>query len=161
EEGTLGDRGRRLDFRDSVVVLTTTAAGEHLLERPTFVVGRLGADPDHGGLAERVRAELANVLRPELLARLGLGPFPGLTRDDLREVLDREVEEASRRLAEKEGLMLVVTAEARELLADQVAPSEQGAWPLRRAVERLLLEPLAEEMLRGRLRGNATITVGV
>ena len=158
EEGILAEGARRLDFRDSVLILTTTVGSEQLLNRPTFVVGH-GADRDPGRAQEGVLAALEPILRPELLARVELVLFRGLSHDDLREVVDRELETVTRLLAEKKGLTLVVAGDARELLVDETPPSEYGAHPVRRLVERLLLEPLAEELLRGHLSARATITV--
>jgi ATP-dependent Clp protease ATP-binding subunit ClpC len=157
EEGVLHDRGRCLDFRASVIILTTTAGSEHLLNRPCFVVG--GSDHDHGSPGERVLGELESAFGPELLARVDPVLFRGLSRDDLREVLDRELEAVTQRLAAEKGLTLKVDSDARALMVDDVRPSDCGAYPLRRAIEQQLLEPLAEELLRGRLSGGATASV--
>jgi ATP-dependent Clp protease ATP-binding subunit ClpC len=157
EEGILSDRDRCLDFRASVIILTTTAGSEHLLNRPCFVVG--GSDPDHSRPGERVLGELGPAFGPELLARVEPVLFRGLSRDDLREVLDRELEAVTRRLVTEKGLTLKVDADARALLVDDSPPSDCGAYPLLRAVEQQVLEPLAEELLRGRLCGGAIVSV--
>ena len=157
EEGIFHDREWRLDFRGSIIILTTTAGGDHLLNRPSFVIG--GGEHDHGGLGERVLAELVPAFGPELLARVEPVLFRGLSRDDLHAILERELESVVRRLAEEKGLTLKVDADARALLVDDTPPSDYGAHPLRRAVEQQLLEPLAEELLRGRLTAGATVSV--
>ena len=143
-EGILTDHGRRLDFRDCVIVLTTTAGGE-----------------EQGGVRELVLADLRNILCPELLARLEVVFFRGLSRDDIRAVVVRQLAVASQRLAEK-GLALLVTDEAREfLVAECPLPGGGFLQPLKRGLDRLLFDPLSEGLIRGHFKGKTTITVRI
>src|SRR5205085_3089556 len=83
-----------------------------------------------------------------------------LTRDNLKNIIDIELGKVSKRLKEK-NLVLILTDEAKELLIEKGTNTEYGARPLRRAIEHYLEDPLAEELLHGRFEGKDTITVRV
>src|SRR5262249_42971268 len=86
--------------------------------------------------------------------------FRSLTDDDLRHIIGIELEKVSKRLKEK-NLKLVVTDEAKELIRERGTNKEFGARPLRRSIEHLLEDPLAEELLKGTYQGKDIITVKV
>jgi ATP-dependent Clp protease ATP-binding subunit ClpC len=86
--------------------------------------------------------------------------FRSLTRDDLKHIINIELTKVSKRLKEK-NLTLVLTEESKDLLIEKGSSVEYGARPLRRAIEHLLEDPLAEELLKGSFVGKDTITVRV
>src|SRR5207237_6505696 len=86
--------------------------------------------------------------------------FRSLNRDDLKRIIDIELDKVVKRLKEK-GLKLVMTDEAKDLIIEKGTNTEYGARPLRRAIEHYLEDPLAEDLLRGVFAGKDTITVRV
>jgi ATP-dependent Clp protease ATP-binding subunit ClpC len=110
-------------------------------------------------MKETLKSALEQNFRPEFHNRLDdIIVFRSLTREDLQRIVDIELEKVFKRLKEK-GMKLVLTPEAREHLIDKGYSPEFGARPLRRAIEHLLEDPLAEELLRGTFAGKETITV--
>src|SRR5262249_44037557 len=100
-------------------------------------------------------------LRPEFLNRVDdIIVFRSLTKADLKSIIDIELSKVYKRLVEK-GLTLVLTEEAKDLIIDKGSSLEFGARPLRRAIEHLLEDPLAEQLLQGTFNGKDTITVKV
>jgi ATP-dependent Clp protease ATP-binding subunit ClpC len=105
------------------------------------------------------------VFRPEFLNRLDdVIVFRHLTTDDLKSVVDLELSKVRERLADR-GLKLILTDESKAYIVRKASKGEQenpfGARPLRREVERLIEDPLSEELLKGEFQGKDTITVDV
>jgi ATP-dependent Clp protease ATP-binding subunit ClpC len=99
--------------------------------------------------------------RPEFLNRVDdIIVFRSLTKVDLKAIIDIELSKVYKRLAEKD-LTLVLTEEAKDLIIERGSSLEFGARPLRRAIEHLLEDPLAEQLLQGAFTGKDTITVKV
>jgi ATP-dependent Clp protease ATP-binding subunit ClpC len=143
DQGRLTDGlGRLVDFRRTLLVLTTTLGSEELA----------GVKPGHGpgwAVEERVREVVRTLLPREYLERLDeVIVFRPLSNDALGRCVDLEVSQVVRRLAER-GLELVLTDDARRWLSEECAGLGNEPHPARRAVERLLIDPLSEELLRG------------
>lgn len=143
EQGRLTDgMGRTLDLRHAVVVLTTTAACEELT---SVKAGKAF----NAAVEERVRQAVRRVLPAEHVDRLDevlvLRP---LSNDAVNRMVDLELAKVAKRLAER-GLELMVTDEVRRHIVDESDPTGEVSQPVRRAVERLLVDPLSEELLKG------------
>jgi ATP-dependent Clp protease ATP-binding subunit ClpC len=107
----------------------------------------------------KLKDAMEKEFRPEFLNRLDdIIVFHGLTKDNLKRIIDIELSKVSKRLLEK-GLKLVLTDEAKDFLIDKGTSLEYGARPLRRAIEQYLEDPLAEKLLHGEFTGKDTITV--
>src|SRR5262249_38618579 len=99
--------------------------------------------------------------RPEFLNRLDdVIVFHQLVRDDLKQIVDIELSKVRSRLLDR-GLELVLTDESKQFIIDKEFNPDYGARPLRRAIENLVEDPLAEEMLRGAFKGKDTLTIRV
>jgi ATP-dependent Clp protease ATP-binding subunit ClpC len=149
-----------LDFRSPILLVTTSIGAERSLPQG-FGLGR-SRRSDEGVSAEmkaKLRQEMEKVFGLQLVNRFDdILVFGNLTRDSLKPILDLMLSEVSKRL-EEQDLKLVVSDEAREFLIDKGTRLEHGAWPLHRAIEQFLEDPLAEELLRGRFAGKDTVTV--
>jgi len=160
EEGCLTDgQGRRVDFANTVVVMTAnvgakeiTAAGAPLGFR---AAGKESMDFEQVKKAVLHRAR--QLFRPELLNRMdGVLVFRPLGRRELRQIAERIVEETARRGAEQ-GVTLHITEEALEKLAEESCKREGGARPLRRLVRQWVEEPLADLLLTGAVGKGDTV----
>jgi len=152
EEGQLTDNvGNRIDFRNTVVVMTSNV-GAMDIQRPAsmgFSGGGDSAAADYAKLKERLEDSAKRHFRPEFLNRVDeVVVFRQLSGDDLLRVVDLEVAKIQARLAEKH-IELVLDAGARQFLIDVGYRPEYGARQLRRTVERHLEDPLSEEILKG------------
>jgi ATP-dependent Clp protease ATP-binding subunit ClpC len=103
--------------------------------------------------------EVKRLFKPEFINRIDdLVVFRQLSREDTVRILDLEIAKVSERLTAK-GIELVLTPDAKEFLLTKGFDQAMGARPLRRAVQRYMEDPLAEEILRGDLQGAEKIEV--
>jgi ATP-dependent Clp protease ATP-binding subunit ClpC len=160
EDGRLADaKGRETDFRNTIVILTTNAGTQHALERGSMGFARDSGASREQRLREQVRQELRNLFRPELINRLDdVIVFHPLEADHLRRIADLMLSSVQERLREHH-LTLIVDNAARDLLVARGSDPHYGARPLRRAIQHLLEDPLADAMLRGTFQPGDTIAV--
>jgi ATP-dependent Clp protease ATP-binding subunit ClpC len=165
EEGRLTDNvGRTIDFKNTILIMTTNIGAEQIAGRQEFGIhssARRNEEATYEGMKQKLKAEMERNFRPEFLNRVDdVIVFRGLTKDNLKRIIDIELSKVSKRLAEK-NLTLVMTEEAKDFLIEKGTSLEYGARPLRRAIEHYLEDPLAEDLLHGRFVGKDTITVRV
>ena len=153
EEGCLTDGlGRRVDFRNTVVILTSNIGCNFAGEAPTmgFLPGEAakGVLMAHEALRTKILAELRKTLKPELINRFDeVIVFRALDREATAKILDVELAAVRKRLAAA-GVQFELDAAALALVLDEGFKPEQGARPLRRAIERLVEDALADAVLR-------------
>jgi ATP-dependent Clp protease ATP-binding subunit ClpB len=153
DEGRLTDgQGRTVDFRNTIIVLTSNMGSEIL-----------AAQKEDEGITGRVRDQVMDIVRrnfrPEFLNRLDeILIFNRLGRKNMHAVVDIQTARLGARLAERE-LTLVLEDSAREWLADVGYDSVYGARPLKRVIQRRLQDPLAQLLLEGRIGDGAHVKV--
>jgi len=162
EEGRLTDSfGRNVDFRNTILIMTTNAGAEAIKNEASFGFQRPDKDASYENMKERVQEQIEKVFRPEFLNRVDdVIVFRHLTHDDLSEVVELELAKVRQRLSER-NLALVLTDDAKKFLIKRGSNLDFGARPLRRAIENHIEDPLSEELLKNAFQGNDTITVEV
>jgi ATP-dependent Clp protease ATP-binding subunit ClpC len=162
EEGRLTDSfGRNVDFRNTIVIMTTNAGAEAIKNETAFGFQKPDEDASYENMKGRVQEQIEKVFRPEFLNRVDdVIVFRHLTYDDLGEVVELELAKVRRRLGEH-NLTLTLTSEANTFLIKKGSNLDFGARPLRRAIENFVEDPLSEELLKGEFEGKDTITVEV
>ncbi len=162
EDGKLTDSmGRVIDFRNTVILLTSNVGAETIRKNSTI---GFGSSRDEGGyerMREKILDEAKKAFRPEFLNRLDdILVFHSLAKPELEQILLLEVEKVTQRLKARK-IALVLDAKSKDFLVEKGNDPVYGARPMRRAVERYLEDPLAEEILRGSLHENDPIEVTV
>lgn len=162
EEGRLTDSfGRSVDFRNTIVIMTTNAGADAIKNESAFGFAKPDDDASYDGMKSRVMDEIEKVFRPEFINRVNdVIVFRHLTIDNLKQVVDLELSKVRSRLEEK-GLTINLTDDAKEFLIKKGSNTDYGARPLRRAIESFIEDPLAEELLKGVFTGKDTIEVEV
>ncbi len=162
EEGRLTDSfGRNVDFRNTVLIMTTNAGAEAIKNESSFGFQRPDDDASYESMKQRVHEQIEKVFRPEFLNRVDdVIVFRHLQVEDLKQVIDIELSKVRGRLSER-GLKLVLTDEAKKFLIKKGSNTDYGARPLRRAIENFVEDPLSEELLKGEFTGQSLITVNV
>jgi ATP-dependent Clp protease ATP-binding subunit ClpC len=160
EEGRLTDSfGRNVDFRNTIIIMTTNAGAEAIKNEAAFGFQKPDDDASYEGMKGRVNERIEKVFRPEFLNRLDdVIVFHHLTVDDLKKVIDIELAKVRERLLER-GLKLELTDEAKKFLIRKGSDTDFGARPLRRALENYIEDPVSEELLKGEFEGKDTIQV--
>ena len=116
---------------------------------------------DYDLMREKVMTQLKQTFRPEFLNRIDASiVFHSLTAEQIREIVELELRRVRTQLAEQE-IELEVTTEAMDLLAERGYDHTYGARPLRRIIQNLIEDPLAEGLLESRFAANTTIRVEV
>jgi len=162
EEGRLTDSfGRNVDFRNTIVIMTTNAGAEAIKNEAAFGFQKPDDDASYESMKNRVKERIEKVFRPEFLGRVDdVIVFHHLTVEDLKHVIDIEMAKVRERLGER-GLKLTLTDAAKTLLIKKGSDVDFGARPLRRAIENFVEDPLSEELLKGEFQGKNLITVDV
>jgi ATP-dependent Clp protease ATP-binding subunit ClpC len=162
EEGKLTDSfGRQVDFRNTVILLTSNVGSEALRKQGTIGFTAPSEQSSYEKMRERILDEAKKVFRPEFLNRLDdVIVFRALTKPDLIEILSLEVRKVMERLKHK-NVRIELDDKAKDFLTEKGFDPLYGARPMRRAVERYLEDPLAEEIIRGNLHENEPILVTV
>ena len=160
EEGKITDSlGRHVDFRNTVVILTSNMGYDSKKKAGGLGFGGQGEDGGYPAFKARMLEESKRAFKPELLNRFDdVIVFRQLNRKDVSRILTFELGKVKRRLDDK-GKELRISRPAREFLIGKGFDPALGARPLRRAIERYLEDPLAEAVLRGRLDDPGVIDV--
>jgi ATP-dependent Clp protease ATP-binding subunit ClpC len=160
EEGKLTDsQGRTVDFRNTIILLTSNVGAESAKRSKSIGFNNTDEDVDYEKMKELIMDEAKKAFRPEFLNRLDdVIVFHSLDKQALMKILDLEIIKVVERL-EKKDINLVLDDKARDFLVKKGHDPEYGARPMRRAVERFMEDPLAEEILRDKLTEGQPIQV--
>jgi ATP-dependent Clp protease ATP-binding subunit ClpC len=162
EEGHITDSfGRKIDFRNVVLILTTNIGAELIKSGGGFGFSRLDTETTYEKMKDLLHKEVERHFRPEFLNRLDdIIVFKTLSRADLDTIVGYELRKVRQRLGEHH-LELDLTDEAKAFLIDKGYNPDFGARPLRRAIEHHIEDPISEDILRGNYRGKTKINVSV
>lgn len=163
EDGRLTDsQGRIVDFKNTVLIMTSNvgaqdiASGNSLGFRGSEKAEETGRA--YESMKNRVLDEMKRLFRPEFLNRVDETiVFHSLTREQILQIVDLMIDRVRQQLA-SQGMDLAVSSDVKELLAKDGFDPHFGARPLRRAIQRLIEDPLAEEVLLGRFSAGDTIS---
>jgi ATP-dependent Clp protease ATP-binding subunit ClpB len=155
DDGRLTDgKGRTVDFRNTVVIMTSNVGSHYIAER---------AARGEAELTEGVRRDLTEALRqhfkPEFLNRIDeIIFFHALRREDIREIIDIQLAALLRRLEDRK-IRIELSNRARDLIIEEGYDPVYGARPLKRTLQRRLLDPLALAVLQGQFREGDEVDV--
>lgn len=160
EEGKITDSfGRKIDFRNTIIILTSNVGAELIKKQTTMGFGAPKLQDNYEFMREKILDEAKKVFKPEFLNRLDdLIVFHSLARPDLIRIVDLEIAKVIDRIKAKE-IHLHLDPSATELLIEKGYDPTYGARPMRRAVERYLEDPMAEELLRGTIKAGDKVEV--
>ena len=160
EEGKLTDSfGRQVDFRNTIILLTSNVGAERLKKGSAMGFTSSDDEEDYARMKVNLTEEAKKVFRPEFLNRFDdILVFRSLGREELTQILELELEKVRKRLAERD-IHFELDPSARNLLLEKGYDPTYGARPMRRAVERFLEDPMAEEIIRGDLCEGETISI--
>ncbi len=160
EEGRLTDSvGRQVDFRNTVVILTTNLGHGQGTMAGGLGFGEITENANFEQLRNRMLEAAKRAFKPEFLNRIDeLIVFRELTRENVEQILELELDKVRHRLTDR-GWQLHLLKDAKAFLMSKGFNRQMGARPLRRAISRYLEDPLAEAILRGEIKGAGVINV--
>ncbi len=164
DDGHLTDaKGRRVDFRNSIIVMTSNIGAE--LIRKGATIGFAVHDEtktrqeSYERMKEKLLGELKKTFRPEFLNRVdGVVVFHSLTKEHIRKIVDLMLATVNQQLSEK-GIKLEVTDAAKDFLGEKGYDEVFGARPLRRVIQDMVEDKLSDSLLRGQFRAGDTAVV--
>jgi len=166
EDGRLTDsQGRVVDFKNTIIIMTSNIGAQSIVGGPGIgfreVKEEVDTERSYESMKNRIMDEMKRVFRPEFLNRVDdVIVFHQLTKDEILQIVDLMVDRVRQQVA-AQGMDLEVTQDVREMLANEGFDPQFGARPLRRAIQRLIEDPLAEEILLGRFSAGDTIRAEV
>lgn len=162
DEGRLTDsKGRTADFTNAVLIMTSNLGSEFygVLHRLGFDDGEKADMREESKHEELIMDELKKTFRPEFLNRIDeVVIFDPLEREEIRRIVDLQLEEVHHRLL-PHAITLAISGKAKDFLAKAAFSHEYGARPLKRLIERLILNELAKRLVVGKLKDGATVNI--
>ncbi len=162
EDGRLTDsQGRTVDFRNAIVIMTSNVGASEIAKNTGigFTVSDAEGGVSYDDMKTRIMSDLKKVFRPEFLNRIDeVIVFHKLAKDEIREIVELLLKRIRESLAEQE-LSLNLSEDAADLLVERGWDPAMGARPLRRAIQRYIEDPLADEVLAQTLEPGSTVEV--
>jgi ATP-dependent Clp protease ATP-binding subunit ClpC len=160
EDGRLTDaQGRTVDFKNTIIIMTSNLGTKDIAKNIGF--SSLDELDNYEKMKSKVGEELKRYFRPEFLNRIDETiVFHELTVDEVKEIVDLMLDRVHNQLKNSD-LEIVLSDEAKEFLATEGYDKEFGARPLRRSIQRLLEDPLSEELLQGKYKAGSTIIISL
>jgi ATP-dependent Clp protease ATP-binding subunit ClpC len=161
EEGKLTDNvGRVVNFRNTIILMTSNVGSDTIKKQSSMGFSPITDANSYEQMREKILEEAKKTFRPEFLNRIDdIIVFRSLTKPDLIGILDLEINKVMARLMKNRNIALNLDEKAKDFLVGKGYDPQYGARPMRRAVERFLEDPLAEELLKGNLHDGDPISV--
>jgi ATP-dependent Clp protease ATP-binding subunit ClpC len=163
DDGALSDNlGHRVSFKNTVIIMTSNV-GARLISKGKSLGFLLQEDAakDYSSMKDTVMEEVKKAFNPEFLNRLDdIIVFHPLTREESRKILDLMLARVSKKIS-SQGLSVNLTDEAKNFLVEKGFDPHYGARPLQRSIQRLLEDPLAEDILSKKVSSGTSIYVDV
>jgi len=164
DNGRLTDsKGKVVNFKNSIIILTSNVGSElgKEMSRIGFSASDTEIEEREENYRERVKESLKAEFRPEFLNRLDdIIIFKSLTKKDLIQIVDIQLDAVRERLEEK-GIKMTVNAAAKQYLIEKGFDPEFGARPLKRLVQKVVLDKLADRIIRGEMKDGGKIKIGI
>jgi len=162
EDGKITDSlGRKIDFRNTIIIMTSNVGAEILRRQTTmgFAATKPLGEHEFEAMRDRLLEEAKKVFKPEFINRLDdIIVFHQLTKEDMKSIVDILLTQLIARLSAQD-IDIELSSEAKDLLLEKGFDPYLGARPLKRALQRLLEDPLSEFILRGELKARGRVLV--
>ncbi|MDP8909264.1 MAG: AAA family ATPase, partial [Chloroflexota bacterium] len=167
EDGSLADaKGRKVDFRNTIIIMTGNVGAEEITRDLTLGF-TFAADEEktrrreYDTIKDKVMGRLRKTFRPEFLNRIDATiVFHSLTQSQIRQIVDLELSRVRRQLSEQE-ITLEIGEDAMDIIGERGYDHDFGARPLRRVIQNLIEDPLAEGLLNSQIMQGSTVRVEV
>jgi ATP-dependent Clp protease ATP-binding subunit ClpC len=162
DDGLLTDAyGRRVNFKNCIIIMTSNAGTREVKRTGTVGFGKSSDASDYDAMKTKVMDELKRIFNPEFLNRVDeIIVFNQLTKKEIAQIVDIQLNEVQQRLAER-NVTFQVAADAKQFLIDEGFDPQLGARPLRRKIQRLVEDRLAEEFLQDHFHEGDTIRMAL
>jgi len=160
EEGKLSDGlGRSIDFRNTVIVMTSNVGAELLRKQSSLGFSANDEDKSYDAMKGKLMDAMKKTFKPEFLNRLDdIVVFKNLKKDELMKIIDLEMKKVFARLDDR-GIKVTLSKKAKEFIFEKGYDPHYGARPIRRAIEQHIEDPMSEEILRGKIPEGSKVLI--
>jgi ATP-dependent Clp protease ATP-binding subunit ClpC len=159
EEGKLTDSlGRTVDFKNTIIIMTSNVGADLIRKETSIGFAETSEEATYEKMKDQLMGEMKKTFKPEFLNRVDdIIVFRMLNKEELKQIVDIELKVVLERLKGQE-MQLTVSDAAKDFLIEKGYDPKFGARPIRRAVERYIEDPLAEELLKSKAAGKTEVT---
>ena len=164
DDGHITDsQGRQVSFKNTVIIMTSNVGAQEIMAPKNLgFMSQSDEKKDYEKMKGRVMEEVRRMFKPEFLNRIDeIMVFHPLNRDNVRKIAGLMLTELTKRCQEQMNITLLIRDSVKNEIADKGFDEKYGARPLRRAIQNRIEDPLAEEILAGRVKGGDTVAAGM
>lgn len=164
DDGHITDsQGRKIDFKNTVLIMTSNAGAQRIIEPKLLGFNAVSdEEKDYKAMKDGVMEEVRQMFKPEFLNRIDETiVFHQLTKSDMTSIIEILLRDINKRLEEQMHITLSLSGEAKEVLVEKGYDKKYGARPLKRIMQTMLEDRLAEEILDGSIQSNEEIFVDI
>lgn len=162
DDGHITDSsGRKVSFKNTIIIMTSNAGANRIIDpkKLGFIINN-DEKSEHDRMKAGVMEEVKNTFKPEFINRIDdIIVFRTLDDDDLKKIVTIQTKDLCKRAFETHGIILKITDSAKKAIAKEGTDRKYGARPIRRAIQTMLEDSLAQEILAGRFKDGDTVTV--
>ena len=160
DDGQLTDSlGRRVDFKNTIVIMTSNVGTKEIKKQARIGFGESAGGDEHEKMREQVDESMKRLFNPEFLNRIDdTIVFRHLEKSDIKQIIQINLNKLLKRVHEM-GVEVQLTDRALDFLADKGFDKTYGARPLKRAIQKYVEDPIAEEILKGTVKDGTVVKV--
>ncbi len=161
EDGHLTDtKGRKVSFKNTIIIMTSNVGSEHITEMGGIGFSEKEEDSVRDSLKNKVTEALKKTFRPEFLNRIDdTIIFNHLTDKDMKAIIELELEKVRKRLRVNNNITITFQKSVKDLISKEGFDRDMGARPLKRFIQKKILNPLAFEIISGKVEQGERVTV--
>ncbi len=162
DDGHITDsNGRKVSFKNTIIIMTSNAGANRIIDpKKLGFITQTDEKSDHDRMKSGVMEEVKNTFKPEFINRIDeIVVFRTLNDDDLKKIVSLQTKDLCARALEARGIRLHITDSAKKLVAAKGNDKKFGARPIRRAIQTMLEDPLALEILEGNFKEGDDVTI--
>ena len=162
DDGHITDaQGRKIDFKQTIIIMTSNAGAQAIVEPKRLGFGAQEDEKqDYERMKSSVMEEVRRMFKPEFLNRIDeIIVFHSLNRTHIKQIVGILLKNLEKRCEDQMGIELKVSSSVKEYLADEGFDSKYGARPLRRAIQTKIEDPMANEILEGKIQAGDVVHV--
>ncbi len=162
DDGCITDaQGRKVDFKNTIIIMTSNAGAQNIIAPKLLgFMATEDADSDYNGMKQKVMEEVQRMFKPEFLNRIDdIIVFRQLTKENMGKIVDIMLGDVAKRMKEQMDITAEVSEDAKQLLIERGYNEKYGARPLKREIQTLVEDKVAEEVLDGNIRSGDTVLI--
>ena len=162
DDGQLTDSlGRKVDFKNTIIIMTSNVGTRDIKKQPRIGFGESTGGDEHGKMKDQIDESMKRLFNPEFLNRVDETiVFRSLTKEDIVQIIQISLKKLLSRV-EQMGVKVELSPKALEFVAEKGFDKQYGARPLRRAMQKYIEDPIAEELLKGTVKEGSLVKVDV